>query len=383
MNFKKLLAFTFASLAMGNVASIAQITPIDQCNVKDMTMCGSDLYVATNEGYLIFDTKVGETKEMKTVGNLTSIIAKDQTDLWYIANLGRSSTINHVKGAETTTYSVANGAIKGGPYADVGAKGLAYGPNNTVWFGAYGFFHKFDGKEWTNYTCPASNFGRIYYKSFAFDSNGTVWVAGNDQQKNATFGEFDPVKGEQTPVACDFADNGVNSMFVDANDNVWIGTDSKGFYKYDGSTFVNYNKDSDANIDVTIKTNATVGLCQAANGDIYYAFNKSLVCFSGDYMVVAGTVANEDHPRDIITCLLPYGEYIFIGTEQTGVHCYNTTTGEITQVADGTPVVSAISNVNTDKAKTSNAIYDLSGRQTKNLLKGQIYIQNGQKFFNK
>lgn len=65
MNFKKLLALTFASLAMGNVASIAQITPIDQCNVKDMTMCGSDLYVATNEGYLIFDTKVGETKEMK------------------------------------------------------------------------------------------------------------------------------------------------------------------------------------------------------------------------------------------------------------------------------------------------------------------------------
>ena len=76
MNFKKLLAFTFASLAMGNVASFAQITPIDQCNVKDMTMCGSDLYVATNEGYLIFDTKVGETKEMKTVGNLTSIIPK-------------------------------------------------------------------------------------------------------------------------------------------------------------------------------------------------------------------------------------------------------------------------------------------------------------------
>lgn len=147
MNFKKLLALTFASLAMGNVASIAQITPIDQCNVKDMTMCGSDLYVATNEGYLIFDTKVGETKEMKTVGNLTSIIAKDQTDLWYIANLGMSSTINHVKGTETTTYSVANGAIKGGQYADVRARGLAYGPNNTVWFGAYGFFHKFDGKE--------------------------------------------------------------------------------------------------------------------------------------------------------------------------------------------------------------------------------------------
>lgn len=262
MNFKKLLAFTFASLAMGNVASIAQITPIDQCNVKDMTMCGSDLYVATNEGYLIFDTKVGETKEMKTVGNLTSIIAKDQTDLWYIANLGMSSTINHVKGTETTTYSVANGAIKGGQYADVRARGLAYGPNNTVWFGAYGFFHKFDGKEWTNYTCPASNFGRIYYKCFAFDSNGTVWVAGSDQQKNATFGEFDPVKGEQTPVACDFASDGVNSMFVDANDNVWIGTDYKGFYKYDGSTFVNYNKDSEANIDINIKTSATTGLCR-------------------------------------------------------------------------------------------------------------------------
>lgn len=194
-----------------------------------MTMCGSDLYVATNEGYLIFDTKVGETKEMKTVGNLTSIIAKDQTDLWYIANLGMSSTINHVKGTETTTYSVANGAIKGGQYADYSAKGLAYGPDNTVWFGAYGFFHKFDGKEWTNYTCPASNRGRIYYKRFAFDSNGTVWVAGKDGQKNATFGEFDPVKGEQTPVACDFADDGVNSMFVDANDNVWIGTDYKGF----------------------------------------------------------------------------------------------------------------------------------------------------------
>lgn len=172
-------------------------------------------------------------------------------------------------------------------------------------------------------------------------------------------------------------------MFVDANDNVWIGTDYKGFYKYDGSTFVNYNKDSEANIDINIKTSATTGLCQAANGDIYYAFNKSLVCFSGDYMVVAGTVTNEDHPRDAITCLFPYGEYIFIGTSETGVHCYNTTTGEITQVADGTPVVSAISNVNTDKTKTSNAIYDLSGRQTKNLLKGQIYIQNGQKFFNK
>lgn len=383
MNFKKLLALTFASLAMGNVASIAQITPIDQCNVKDMTMCGSDLYVATNEGYLIFDTKVGETKEMKTVGKLTSIIAKSETDLWYTVNLGRSSTINHVNGTETTTYSVANGAIKGGPYADVGAKGLAYGPDNTVWFGAYGFFHKFDGKEWTNYTCPASNFGNLYYIRFAFDSNGTMWVAGKDRQKNATFGEFDPVKGEQTSVACDFADDGVNSMFVDANDNVWIGTDYKGFYKYDGSTFVNYNKDSEANIDINIKTNATVGLCQAANGDIYYAFNKSLVCFSGDYMVVAGTVTNEDHPHDAITCLFPYGEYIFIGTSETGVHCYNTTTGEITQLADGTPVVSAISNVNTDKAKTSNAIYDLSGRQTKNLLKGQIYIQNGQKFFNK
>ena len=34
---------------------------------------------------------------MKTVGNLTSIIAKDQSDLWYIANLGMSSTIG--KGA--------------------------------------------------------------------------------------------------------------------------------------------------------------------------------------------------------------------------------------------------------------------------------------------
>lgn len=380
MKLKKLLIFSFISLLFGTTAN-AQMKAISECNVKSMTMCGSDLYVGTDEGYYVFDTKAGETKAMNAVGKVTSIAVNAADNVWYTLDKGYSDNCAcHFDGKNTTTYSVENGAIKGGQWACVGPKGITIAPDGSVWFGAYGFFHKFDGKAWTNYTCPKSNFGRIYYKTFAFDSNGTIWIGGKDQQKNATFGEFDPVEGAQTPIANDFADDGVNSMFIDSDDNLWIGTDSKGFFKYDGSTFTAYNKDTDPDM----KSNITVGLCQAANGRIFYAQGKKMISFNGEYQVEVADIYNEEleNDRDGITCLYPYGDIIFIGTSMTGIHCFDSNTGELTQLTEGS-VIDAIKSISADKAKTSGAIYDLSGRQTTTSQKGMIYIQNGQKFLGK
>lgn len=384
MKFKHLLILPLIGLLFGSNTAEAQIQPINTCNVKSMTKVGKDLFVATSEGYLVFDTENGVTEEMNAVGNTSSIIAKSKTDVWYTLNKGMTGSVNHFDGSKTTEYSVANGGLPNHTYADYSPKGLTYGQNGQVMFGAYGWFHVFDGTKWGSYTCPKSNFGRIYYKAFGVDSNGTIWVGGSDQQKNAIFGEFDPVAGEQLPVETGIVASStmqtiaVNSIFVDGDDNVWIGTDQTGFAKYDGTKFEYFNKANNEDMP----SENTIGLCKTDNGFIYYAYAKKVVAFNGEYFTPVADVFNEEFPRDEITCLYSDGTNIFIGTALTGVHVYYPETGETVQVADGT-VISGINNAVADKAKTSKAIYDLGGRQVKNTQKGQLYIQNGQKFLAK
>lgn len=119
------------------------------------------------------------------------------------------------------------------------------GPNGNVYINTNEGIAEYDGTDWSIYTPSNSNLPAIKTMAFGNDfqwdvaSDGTIWY-----EKDRVVYSFNP--GTNTGNSYDGAAHGLTdawgvfrAFFVDDADNLWLGTEQHGVFKYDGNTWTN------------------------------------------------------------------------------------------------------------------------------------------------
>lgn len=100
---------------------------------------------------------------------------------------------------------------------------------------------KFDGKNITQIT----NFGDNIIRAIAADKEGNIWVGGAHKDarglKEGIISIFDG-KTFKSFSTEKMSNSSVESLFVDKDNNIWIGTREVGLYRYDGKTITSFTE---------------------------------------------------------------------------------------------------------------------------------------------
>lgn len=121
----------------------------------------------------------------------------------------------------------------------------------NIWFGRDGYgASTFDGKSFVHYTIKEGlNSNNV--QSIAEDKEGNIWIGTRvaekdnpDPNKRTGKGGLNKFDGENFthfPQIDGLSENDVYAIYKDNSNNLWVGTISKGTYKYAGKKFTNYN----------------------------------------------------------------------------------------------------------------------------------------------
>jgi sugar lactone lactonase YvrE len=142
----------------------------DANSVNDLLPMGDDLWVATDDGVLLWDlaeaTCVQHTSEHGLASNTVSAIAVDgEGALWF----GTSGGVSRFDGDNWTTYTVEDGL------ADNSVGGIVADREGLLWFGTSGGVSRFDGENWTTYTV-ADGLAHDWVTAIFVDGEGAIWI---------------------------------------------------------------------------------------------------------------------------------------------------------------------------------------------------------------
>ena len=126
-----------------------------------------------------------------------------------------------------TTISTENGL------SDNFVQSSCYDNDNNLWIGTYNGLCKFDGSNWKYYT-TANGLSHNNVHGVVCDLDNNIWVS--------TYSGINKFDGENWQ---SFLSGKITKFITtDSNDNIWAGTWSNGAYKFDGSSWTNFNSTS-------------------------------------------------------------------------------------------------------------------------------------------
>ncbi|MFC2104835.1 two-component regulator propeller domain-containing protein [Bacteroidota bacterium] len=110
--------------------------------------------------------------------------------------------------------------------------------NGYIWIATYGGVVRFDGIKFTKYSSQNSDaLLTEATKLVCEDKNGTIWIG---TQKGIALFQNNNLYRSKNLKTLDNAN--IESIFVDKKNNVWIGTNANGLYRYEADTLI-YFKD--------------------------------------------------------------------------------------------------------------------------------------------
>jgi ligand-binding sensor domain-containing protein len=152
-------------------------------------------------------------------------------DMW-VAGVG-DGVVRLTAGGTWITYNQSNG------YPSTDSTSLAIDNAGNVWVGYTGYglspgVARFDGSSWSNHNIWNGFYGG-HVTGLAADIAGSIWTAGSNVSRlaNSTWKTY--------LAGIPFAPGGfVQTLHVDASDNVWLGTFRMGAVKFDGHAWQHY-----------------------------------------------------------------------------------------------------------------------------------------------
>lgn len=154
-----------------------------------------------------------------------------------------------------------------------------------IWFACYGAgIACYDGTSWTTYNSYNSPLGNNNVKTLLEDMEGDMWFGTSEGiyflVDNSTWYYY---AGEDT------SPMDVNKLFMDSNDDVWIGTEGYGFYLYSEGYFYGPNRFTEnANLNVVND------ISEDAEGYTWLATDRAALKFNGDNWEIIRY--NDDYP---------------------------------------------------------------------------------------
>ncbi len=235
-------------------------------------------------------------------------ITVDGSNNKWLATLGRFSNHGHglVKYDEEhwTSYHVNNSDIPNNDLFSV----LADSSGN-IWMGTYGGLSRFDGKNWTNYTILS------FVHSMAIDNNGVIWFG-----TVLGLASYDGTSWEiYRESNSGLSHNDIESIAIDSDNNIWIGTYGEGLVIFDGTNWTHYHEYNSILPDnyvlsIAIEPNDTKWIgtygggmvkIEDTNWTLYNSDNSGLMC-----NIVQAIVVDKNGSK-------------WIGTGTQGVNVYN------------------------------------------------------------
>ena len=165
-------------------------------------------------------------------------MAKDGDDMWF----GTSNGVSVFDGENWTTYGTSDGLV----HRWVNA--IAIDTEGNKWFGTSNWVSKLDDggtphdkndDTWTTYDSSHGLPFRII-SAIAVDQEGNIWFG--TQSVDASDGDGYGVCKFYGGYCTNYWENSaINAISVDNSGNVWVGTYWDGVYKFNGTTWTNYN----------------------------------------------------------------------------------------------------------------------------------------------
>jgi len=175
---------------------------------------------------------------------------------------------NYTKSTDIVTlvFKAKNGDIW---YSCNGGGGLIRNPAGTNEYIQYS----------KNFSPPS--FTHSYVHAAAEDSHGNIWWGSNKTQMllkwNAQQEKFEEYGVDKLMPQFNLQ-NGINNLFIDAADNLWIALDGAALLKYN----VNSKTGNYYDINKGLPTDAVFGMCNDSKNRLWFGTRKGLCCYLHD-----------------------------------------------------------------------------------------------------
>jgi len=201
---------------------------LGQANVQAITSAGSrGLWVGTSNGLFEINGTAFRrygTNQSRPDNNITCLYADRQSNLW----VGTTKGIGKYNQQEAKFFSTADGL--GGNVIHAITEDFT----GKLWVATGGGLSVFDGSGFTNH--QVHHVGRTFEPfSVIADRQGDVWTGTNGgifKFNGTSFGYYDTSPGQGV--------NSIRCAYVDAEGNLWFGSQETGLFRLDSERFTHY-----------------------------------------------------------------------------------------------------------------------------------------------
>ena len=169
----------------------------------------------------------------------------------------------------------------------------------NLWIGTFNGLSKFDGEVWTNYNTSNSDIPSNIVYAIEIDKFGNKWIGTKDG-----LSKFDDINWTT------FNINWISSIFIDNQDNIWIGTYGQGVYKYNNENWTNYTV-----FNSGLPTNWAIELVMDEKGNLWVGTDdRGLAKFNGDSWVTYNTTNSNIPGNDVMSIMIDKSGSKWVGT---------------------------------------------------------------------
>ncbi|HEY43982.1 MAG TPA: hypothetical protein G4O11_08385 [Anaerolineae bacterium] len=251
--------------------------------IKDIFICSEDkVWIVHSLGLNLTNGRTWNTYRGSDfgIGSVEAGVCDGSGGIW-VAYYGG---VAHFDGANWITYDATN--LGTGQYVE-SVKDVAVGIEGEVWFVTSNSVATFDGDVWTFYE-TGNGFAKDYYfSSVAVDHQGKVWAGHGSGVWMFDGNNWLNHEGRHL--------SQVESMVIDGNGFLWVGTYSKGVSMYDGQGWVTYNRENSG-----LSSNHVRALAVDGQDRIWLATEWGVDIYNGEHwyiyhMHTAGLLDNDSY----------------------------------------------------------------------------------------
>jgi len=229
----------FALLAWANYIfaqpHINWVNYTSSIRATDIDIENENIWISTFGGLVKYNKKNGDKSFYNRANSnlpdnyLTGIFCTENGDVWVSS---KNYGIGKFNNSNCTIYNQSNSGLPSNLFNTK----VKLNNNGNIWVASLRWIAKYDGAKWKKWITGSDLSAFPIVSDFDIAKDGTVWIYSTDG-----IGKIE--KDEYTIVSTIGSGLIAKTGFikVDNEGAVWIAIEDDGIYKYDGSSFINYN----------------------------------------------------------------------------------------------------------------------------------------------
>lgn len=268
--------------------------------VTDIDINGDFLWISTQGGLVKYNKNTGAKSFYNRANsnlpdnNLLGVFCAENGDVWVSS---KYYGIGKLNGSSCTIFNQSNSGL---PFDQLNTK-VKLDSKGNVWIASFRWMAKYDGTDWKTWITGSDISAWPLVSDFDIADDGTVWLYSTDGIGKIEKDEYSVVSTIGSSLS---AKNGF--VKVDNEGAVWVAIENEGIYKYDGSSFTNYNTSNSC-----LPTNLIYAIDFDSENKMWLATAEGLISFDTESCEVYQPTNND---KAILTLRCDENNIIWCGT---------------------------------------------------------------------